>query len=288
MIKKLNKIILGNKILLFGLITIITAIVIAPSLWLFLTSLKNPIEIFQWPPTLLPHKISLEGYVSIFHGYDSKRGSYVPILKNFYNSIFVGFVSSALSLIIGSMSAYVFARGKIPFGKVIFFSIMVLRTIPLIALAIPLYKLISSFGLINSLTGLIITHLAITFPIVMFLMYNFFLVFPSEIEDAAQIDGCGPFKIFIKIIVPMSAPSLASSLILAFVFSYNEFLFALTLLSSNDKMTLPVGLASTISMMGIRWDLLSSAGSIGIIPCLAISLYVQKYILKGLWSGAIK
>ncbi|MCX6262026.1 MAG: ABC transporter permease subunit, partial [Bacteroidia bacterium] len=113
------------------------------------------------------------------------------------------------------MAAYVFARGKIPYGKSIFLTIMVLRTIPLIALAVPLYKLIGYFGLINTLTGLTITHLVITFPIVMFVMYNYFSLFPSEIEDAAQIDGCGPFGIFLKIIVPISAPSLASSLILA-------------------------------------------------------------------------
>ena len=114
-----------------------------------------------------------------------------------------------------------------------------------------------------------------------------------SVQQKQKLDALGEklfdeHKVFLRIIVPMSAPSLASSLILAFVFSYNEFLFALTLLSNNDKMTLPVGLASTISMHGINWDLLSSAGSIAIIPCLVISLYAQKYILKGLWSGSIK
>ncbi|MCX6089119.1 MAG: carbohydrate ABC transporter permease [Candidatus Atribacteria bacterium] len=283
-----SRVYLIKAIGLWFAIVIITIIVISPSVWLFLTSLKHPMEIFRWPPTIFPQQLSFEGYKSIFHGYDSRRGSYVPIMGNLYNSLVVGLISSIFSLIIGSMAAYVFARGKIPYGKSIFLTIMVLRTIPLIALAVPLYKLIGYFGLINTLTGLTITHLVITFPIVMFVMYNYFSLFPSEIEDAAQIDGCGPFGIFLKIIVPISAPSLASSLILAFVFSYNEFLFALTLLSDNNRMTLPVGLASTISTHGINWDLLSSAGTIAVIPCVFIALYVQRYLLKGLWSGAIK
>jgi multiple sugar transport system permease protein len=209
-------------------------------------------------------------------------------MRSFLNSIIVGLTSSVISLIIGAMAAYVFARKKIPYGNIIFISILIFRTLPPIALAPPLYRLIQGMGLLNTIRGVILTHLSVTFPIVMFLMYNFFSDFPSELEDAAWIDGCGPLSAFFRIVVPLSAPSMTCCLILAFLFSYNEFLFSYTLLSSNNRITLPAGLALTISQHGINWDLLGSAGTLAVIPSVIFALYVQRYLLRGLWSGALK
>jgi len=277
-----------KRLLAYIAIAIIIAFIMFPFIWIILTSLKFPVEIFSYPPTFIPKNPTLHAYKTILSKPDPEKVTEMPIMTNLLNSCVVAISTMFASVTIGSCAAYGFARHKTKLAITIFVAILLMRTISRITIAIPLYLMMRDVGLLNTKLAVIITHITVTFPIVMFLMYSFFQDVPVELEEAARVDGCSRLGTFLRIILPLSAPGLAVASILAFLLSYNEFLFALVLLSNAETWTLPVALGSFIQQYKIAWDFLSAAGTIAIIPAVAAAFYLQKYIIKGLALGAVK
>ena len=280
----------GKSLLIgkFVVIGIVTVLVLLPTVWLVVTSFKYPIEAARMPPTFLPHRPTLRAYVALFTGKDPRGYILTPIMTNFANSIIVGLSTTLVSLVLGIGAAYSISRKKVIGGMVIFSAILFMRTIPRIAIAIPLFMWLRKMNLINTLSGISMVHITIVFPIIMFIMYNFFKNVPIELEDAALVDGCSSIGAFVRIILPLSTPAIAVSIILSFIFSFNEFLYALILLSTNAKMTLPIALAFFVTGRGIDWDLLSAAATLALVPMVILFLFIQKYIISGLMTGALK
>jgi ABC-type glycerol-3-phosphate transport system permease component len=277
-----------NRILSLGGVWLAVLIAVFPLYWLFVTSLKTPLEIFSATPTLIPQDPTLENYRRIFEGYDPRRGLEVPILPVFRNSIVVALSTTTVSLLVATTAAYALVRSRIAWIKWLFLAILLMRTIPRITIAIPLYLLLQRFGLLNTVPGLVLTHLTVVLPLATFLMVSFMQDLPEEIEEAALVDGASRLQTFARIVLPLSAPGLAVTAIFGFILSYNEFLYSLILVSSPEVRTLPVALSLYIQQYGIVWELLSAAGTLAALPVVVFAFVIQRYIVRGLSLGAVK
>ena len=278
-----------GKGLLIGLgIALALVFTLWPPVWLFITSLKHTIEIFHWPPTFIPQNPTLGNYGIILTGRDPESNVSYPVLPAFVHSCIVALATATISTVVATCAAYSLARKRMRLMAGLFVAILVMRTIPRISIAIPLYLVIQQLGMLDTLQGLILTHITVVLPLATFLMYSFFQDLPDELEEAALVDGASRLRAFVRIVVPLVAPGIAVTAIIAFILSYNEFLYSLIVVSTQQSMTLPVALSGFILEYGIRWDLLSAAGFLAVIPIIVFSFFVQRHIVRGLSLGAVK
>jgi multiple sugar transport system permease protein len=185
------------------------------------------------------------------------------------------------------MAAYSFSRYAFPLRNIFFLLTLCTKMIPQVVIGIPIYMLLKEVRLMDSVVSLILVYTAFNLPFVIWLMRSFFDGVPFEIDEAAKMDGCSRFGIFAKVVIPISAPGLATSAIFCFMFSWNEFLFALLLTASKAK-TMPVGISEFITIWSIEWGPMAATAVSFTIPVLLFSLFVQKYIVTGMTLGAVK
>lgn len=271
-----------NRIFLPAVVTatiILAFIFLFPYIYLILTSLKPSIEAITSPPTLIPSKISFENYL--------KMSEYLPIGKYFLNSITASLGSTLISIFLGSMAAYGVSRysSNISNGFLIF--TLAIRMIPLISISIPVYSMIKNLGLIDTKLALILVYTSINIPFVIWMMSGFFDGIPKELDESARVDGCRRLSVFIRIILPISLPGLATTAIFAFMLSWNDFLFALLLTSTSSK-TATVGISEFLTAYNLDLGPMTSAAVLFSFPIMLFSFLIQKYIVSGMTLGAVK
>ncbi len=274
-----------KKIKLFGFFVLIVIVVlfsISPFLWQIITSLKSNEEIFSLPISYFPHKINFRSYIEIF----TER----PFGRYILNSLFVASCATLLCVFVSSLAAYAIARIKIKGGSKFLIVVLVVAFFPQIIYLIPLYELFGVLGLFNNPIALILPYATINLPFGIWVLTSFFKQIPKEIEDAAKVDGFSRGKVLFRIILPLSAPALATTAILVFILCWNEFLFALTFMVKDLARTVPVGIAmlSGASMYEIPWDKISAATVITTLPLVIITILFQRRIVEGLTAGAVK
>ncbi|CAM4510203.1 MAG: carbohydrate ABC transporter permease [Paenibacillus macerans] len=253
---------------------------LAPLLWILMLSLKPQIEWNSFPPTLFPKDPTGSNYMS--------AAVNSPIVTYFTNSLIVTGVSLILSLLVGSLAGYALGRLSFPFRNAIFMAIFSVRMIPALLTVIPLYVLMHSLGLLDSLAGIILVYTATGIPMVIFVMKDFLEGLSKEIEEAAMIDGCSRMRIFFTILLPLVRPGLAAAAILVFVRTWNEFLIALTLTSSDGMRTIPVGLRSALGERMGEIGPMAAYTIIAIVPIIILFLFFQKHFVGGLSQGSSK
>jgi multiple sugar transport system permease protein len=263
----------GAKILVIAA----AALFVAPVAWLALTAFRRPGELFSFALFFTP---TFENFLSVLRTYDMARF--------FANSLGVALVVTLGSVVIGGLAAYAFARFRFRFSNVLFIAVLCVRMIPGISLIVPLYLMYASFGLLNSLAAVIITQLALALPLSVWIMESFFRALPRDLEDAALIDGCSRMQALIRIVVPLAMPGIAVAAIFAFLSSWYDFLVPLVIISSQDKLTLPLALSQMNLLYGIRWDQMSAASIMYIVPTAVMAVVLQKYIVSGLTMGGVK
>jgi len=251
---------------------------IAPIAVIFLTSLRNQVQIFSEPLNFI-FTPTLENYRAVLS--EDNFDSYL------WNSLFVGAVSTAITLVLGCMAAYGLARFRFPGRKAVAYTTLLLRTVPLAVLAIPVFLIWNEWKLVNSLWGLVLLYVAVNLPFTIWLLYGFVLQVPVELEEAAAIDGCGPVKIFTKILLPLMAPGLAAASIFTFRIAWNEFILALVLTDRHTR-TLPVAASLFITDLGVDWGKVMAMGSLIAIPPLIFTFIAARQIITGLTAGAVK
>jgi multiple sugar transport system permease protein len=261
----------------YGIVLGALVIFLFPIVWLFLGSLKEPTDVLS---VALPTRPTLANYRTVLDTY--------PVTRFLGNSLVVALGSTALSLVTGSLAAYSFARARYRFVGRRALLLLMLRMLPGIALGIPLYLLFSRLGLVDRAPALILAHAAIQVPLVVWIMQGFFGDVPVELEEAGMVDGSSRLGVLYRIVLPLATPGMAVAAILAFLFSWNEFSLALILTSSPDLQTMPVALAQMNLLYGIRWDLLSAAAAMYIVPTMIMALLLQRYIVRGLTMGSVK
>lgn len=264
-----------------GLILVV-AIFLFPILWIFLTSLKANTEIFRTPITYLPHKFTLENYLSMF-----KQLPYYIFF--FRNSVIITSFTVILVLILSSLGGYAFGRLEFR-GKNLFFSfIMAILAVPYLVYLIPVYMMESELNILDTHIGLILPYVALNLPFGIFIMRGIFRTIPSELEDVAKIDGCNSFQVFSKVMMPLSMQGVATVGVLTFIAAWGEFMFALTLMESSIMKTLPIGIV-LLRDEGQSWayGLLSAAVVVSIIPVILFFIALQRYFVRGIIEGSLK
>ena len=258
-------------------LTVVLFVAVAPYAWIVYASFKSYDELFS-KPAVWTLNFTVDAYQQLF-----EKGFLTYLL----NSVIVGVSSTLLCLFIGTMAAYSFSRYKIPGRNHIFMTILATRLGPPVAYALPMYLIFDRLGLANSHIGLILAHTTFNLVLVVWMMKSFFDEVPIEIEEAAQLDGCGPFKTFFEIALPLTFTGLVSVAIFVLIFSWNELLFAL-ILTSNEDRTLTAMLPTLVGHPRGLWPQVATAAVIQTLPVLIFIFFVQKHLVRGLTLGAVK
>jgi multiple sugar transport system permease protein len=253
---------------------------IFPLLWLVITSLRYSPEIFASPPHILPEDITFSQYVSVFSQYG--------LATYLWNTVIVSLATVVSVTILAVPCAYAIARFRLPGQKLVVSLLLIMRMIPVVALAIPLFVVFANLGMLDTLSALILTHTAAKLPIAIWLLMGFIQDLPKEIEESALMDGAGTLRILVQIVSPLIAPGIGASAVITFLFTWNDLLIALTLTSSERAQTLPVGLTNFVSQFGIDWGAMSAAGVLMVIPTLIFVWFAQGLLVKGLVAGAVR
>lgn len=253
---------------------------IVPFLWMIVSSLMTQKQIFAYPPELIPRPATIDNYV--------KMSKAVPVWKYFLNSSIVAVLTTVGQIIISSMAAYAFARLKFKGREALFFLVLATMMIPPQVNIIPLFFLMSKFHWIDTFYALIIPGLFGGFGI--FLLRQWFKGMPSELEDAAKIDGCNYFQTFWKVAMPLAVPAIATLGIFTFISSWNSFMWPLIVTNSDSMRTLPVGLAIFKGSFreSTEWGQLMACAVISTIPVIGVFLLGQKYFIRGIMMGGVK
>ena len=253
-------------------ISIIAVIFIIPLIYMVSTSLKPKSEVLQNTVSLIGSRITTENYERAWNAF--------PFARYMFNSIFVGLVTTALTVFTSAMAAYAFARLKFKGRDKVFFVYLSTLMVPLQVTIIPLYMILRMLGWHDSYAALIVPPVFSAFGV--FMLRQSFLTIPAEIEEAAKIDGCSRVAIFLRIILPMSKPGLASLAIFTFVNSWKSFFWPLIVTSSDKYKTLPIGLYAFSGQYGTDWSALMAATAISIIPGVIFYIFFQKSLVEGI------
>lgn len=257
------------------MLVLIVLTFLAPLVWMVLASLKtnvdiyNPASAFVFTPTLL-------NYETVFG-----QANY---LQYIFNSFWVGLASTGLSLLLGVPAAYSMSRFVMKKSAAL---VLMARIIPGVSLLVPWYFIFSNLRLVGGYEVLILSHMFVSLPLIVFIMMSFFDSLPMELEEQGQVDGLTAIGAFLRISLPLSVPGVATAGILSFIFSWNNFMFALVLSGAKTK-TLPVAIFDFVAYASIDWGGLMAAAVVITIPIMVVALFTQKYIVSGLTAGATK
>jgi ABC-type glycerol-3-phosphate transport system permease component len=250
-----------------------------PFYWVVVSSLSPEARLFQ-EPSLIPGRLVLEHYRALF----DERNFWIPIR----NSLVVAGTTTLFCVTIGSLCAYALARLQFRFKALILAFILAVTMFPQISVVSPLYLMLRELGLINTYPGLILPSLTFAMPLTVWLLVGFFRQLPSELEEAALVDGAGRIRTFREIILPLALPGLATTGILTFVYSWNEFLFALSFTLGPERQTVPVAIALFRGQYQVPWGQILAAAVVATVPVALLVLAFQRRIVQGLTAGAVK
>jgi multiple sugar transport system permease protein len=263
--------------LLYALVIVLVVLIMFPFVWLLQMSFKTDQDIFAFPPKLL-FQPTLDNYLALWDS-DFRR--------SFANSAIASSVSTLLAMLVGVPGAYALSRTTIKAEGQLSLLILASRMAPPIAFTIPYFLVYRHLELIDTLTGLVIIYLTFNLSLVVWLMRSFFDATPRALEEAAWIDGAGLWQGFYKIVLPLSGPGLAATAILCFLYSWNDFFFAL-ILTRTEAMTAPVAVVNFMNYEGWEWGKIAAGGTMVMLPVLFFSILVRRFLVHGLTAGALK
>jgi multiple sugar transport system permease protein len=267
-------------LLIWAAIALALLISLFPIWWMISTSLKRPVDIYAGV-TVLPPKATLQNYVELFR--DRHFGEFLR------NSVVVVTFSVAISLVVGTLAAYAISRyaGR-RMRNLWLAAALVVRMVPVILLAIPLYIVLAKYRLLDTPLGLILIYASLNTSLVVWMMESYLAEIPKEIEEAALVDGDTPMTALWRIVLPLAAPGLIATAIFAVILTYNEFLLALSFTSTAASQTVTVGVSTLIGKIQIEWGPMAAAGVIGAVPIIVFTLLVQRHFVRGLTLGALR
>jgi len=265
-------------------ITVVLIFALIPVLWLISVSLKPPESIADG--RFIPSEVSFDNYKSLFEGGVDDS----PFIKPLINSILIALSTTVISIVLASFAAYAIARLEFPGKRVILAGALAIAMFPPISTIGPLFDMWRALGIYDTYLGLIIPYLTFSLPLAIYCLVAFFREIPWELEQAAQVDGATPFQAFRKVIVPLAAPGMFTAAILVFIFAWNDFLFAISLTSSDASRTVPAALAffTGESSFTEPTGSIAAAAIVVTVPIIVFVLFFQRRIVSGLTAGAVK
>ena len=264
-----------KSVLFFIMLVVIIVPILFPFIWMLMSSFKTQVDIISWPPKFI--------FKPVMQNYDR-----VIIEQNFLlymrNSVIVSVSSVLLSLVLGLPAAYSIARYK---QKKLSIFILIARLMPGISFLMPWYIVFSRLHLMDSFVALILSHMLICLPLVVWVMVPYFDSVPRELEEAAMVDGLTQQMAFFKILLPLSGPGVVTATTLSFIFSWNNFMFS-QVLSQQKTRTLPIAVYNFLSYVEVDWGAVMAAAVVIMGPAILLTMFFQKYVVKGLTMGAVK
>jgi len=262
---------------IYGILLGAAIVVLFPYIWMLSSSLKSESEIFTKEIQIIPRSIQWKNYLRIWGNY--------PLGQWLLNSIIVGSVETLCVVATSILAGYAFSRLRFWGRDVLFYIYLGTMMIPIQVTLIPSFLIIKHFGWINTYQGLFLPHIAAPFGV--FLMRQFFFNIPSELEDAARIDGCNWLRVLVQVVLPLTLPAICSLAIFAFTFSWNAFLWPLVVTNTKEMFTIQIGLASMKGEI-MAWDALMAATVLSALPILVVYLTFQRYFVKGIATTGLK
>ncbi len=265
---------------LYGALLVGAVFAGGPVVWMLSSAFKSNADIFAYPPRLISNSFSASAFTAVL---DNPQD-----VRFFVNSYVVGLCVTALTLLVAVVAAFALSRYRFLLREPLKVLIIGVQAIPPITLIIPLFGVVIAVHLYNSYEGLIFTYLVFTLPYSVVMMTAYFNSIPRELDEAARIDGAGSMRTLFRVILPLARPGLVAVGFYAFMISWNEFLFALTLTQTDNMRTVPVGLTLLMGQYNYEWNQIMAMSVLGCLPVIVLFLIFQRHFVSGLSSGAVK
>ena len=272
-----------NQALQYLAAAVVIVVMLAPFAWMIVASFQTQAELVRRPLPWWPAHFYPDRYVSIFT--DPKNDVFRSALRN---SLVVALAVVAVSMLVGILGSYAFARLRFRFRRVILTTFLFTYMLPQIALLIPLYMILNRLGLLDHLLGLILVDCSLVVPFVLWILSNYFLTVPAELEESAWIDGASRLGALFRIVLPSARPGLFAAAMFAFLLAWDEFMYALIFTSSTASKTVPVAIAEFSGRYATDFGLVAAGGVLAALPPVVLALAFQRYVVSGLVSGAVK
>ncbi len=270
----------GKRILQYATLIILTLLFVSPLIWMAVTSFKTSADAIASTPQWVPAHPTKQAYSSILNA------SGTPVLRWFFNSVLAATAQAVLVVVTAAMAAYALARMEFAGKRLIFGLIVSTLFVPGVILIIPNYVIVSQLKWLDSLPAIIVPGAASAFGV--FFLRQFFVSLPRELEEAATLDGAGPWRIFWSVVIPLSRPALVTLAMLAFLTNWNDFLWPVYVLFSAPTQTLPAGLATLQNANAVRYDLLMAGAMIAAVPVLIMYCFAQRFVIEGVSRTGLK
>ncbi len=272
-----------KRVLVYTVLIVMAVLMVVPMLWTLTTSLSQDTTTVKLH--FLPHKVTLQNYVDAWF-YPDRIQKGITMGRFFFNSVVMCVFITVLSIFSDSMAGYVLARKRFPFREQVFFLALATMMIPFYVTSIPMFLFVRDFGWINSFMGLIVPFIGSGFGVYMF--RQAFLAVPVQIEEAARLDGLSDLGIYLRIMLALVKPTIATMVIFKAMWSWNIFYWPLLVVNSMDMYTLPLGLTLFRGLNVTRWGLLTAGLMIAVMPIIILFLAMQRQFIRGLTAGAVK
>ena len=268
--------------------TALALFVLFPILWILLMSFKTFGDIIAYPPRFL-FTPTLANYTEVLFGTPAEQssGETPDFLLNLGNSIIISGGAVLVSTLLGVPAAFALARARFRIAEHIRFTFLSFRFAPELSIILPLFVIYKQFGIYDTYAGMILVHQLITLPLIILITAGFFRDVPIEVEEAAVLDGAGVWMTLIAIFIPITGPGIASAMIVAFIFSWNNLVFGLVL-AGGDTRPVTMGILQAMTFDQIRWGLMAAAAMVAAVPGMIAAMWFQKHIIRGLTLGAVK
>ncbi len=269
-----------DAIVSYGLLILSVIFALFPIAWMLSTSLKSEAEALNLPISWIPKQFTLQAYGDMW--------TLKPFATYFWNSIVVSGVTAVLSTVVGALAGYGFSRFQFRGRTSLLAFFLVTQMISGVLVIGPYFQILAALNLYNTLTGLIIAYVTICLPFAAWMSKGYFDSIPKELDEAGLVDGASRLQIFVRIICPIALPGTVSTLLFAFLLAWQDLLWALCLVSIDEKRTVTLGVAFLVGEFVIQWPMLTAASLIGSLPTILLYLFLQRYYVEGLARGAVK
>ena len=269
-----------DAIVSYGMLILATAFALFPILWMLSTSFKSEAEALSLPIRWIPQRLTLQAYGEMW--------TMKPFATYFWNSIVVSGITALLSTIVGALAGYGFSRFRFRGRTSLLAFFLATQMISGVLVIGPYFQILAALDLYNTLTGLIIAYVTICLPFAAWMSKGYFDSIPKELDEAGLVDGASRLQIFFRIICPIAVPGTVSTLLFAFLLAWQDLLWAMCLVSIDEKRTVTLGVAYLVGEFVIQWPMLTAASLIGSLPTILLYLFLQRYYVEGLARGAVK
>lgn len=278
-----------GRVVLYLLVILIVLSIIAPFAWMVISSISTKADLLTKPIHWWPEHPTLDNYRALLLGTSSSTTDAASqFLTAMKNSLFVTLTVTLIALAVGLVASYAFSRFRFRGHSLMLNTTLFTQMIPPIAIIIPMYTIMLKLSLLDTKASLVITYLSFVLPYLIWLMKGYLDGIPTDLEEAAMIDGCSRMQAFVRVVLPVASTGLAATVIFAFIMSWNEFFYAVNFTSTAASKTLPVLITEFSSKFGANFIMTCTAGVLTSLPPVLISLIFQRYIISGLSAGAIK